>query len=405
MDNDRALSIKEVAEFLSISNQMVYNMIRDKQLPAFKIGASVRILRSDLMDYVQKQKQKMLAGKQKYENTDNSLFVVKNLNASLGEFLIKDISFELPKGKILALLGPSGSGKTVLLKSIAGLIEPDSGWIYNGKERIDSIPVNERQLGFVFQEYALFPHLTSKKNIQFPLKQMKISDEELDTKTSQVIAELGIQLTYLSKSPKELPEGMKQLVAIGRERGHATELYLMDEPMSNLDAHIRREMRAFLKRYIRVMGKTTIIAVNSPEDALAVSDYIGIIEDGTLLQFGPTFEIYNNPLTPTVMNMVSPLGVNYLHVQIKNNHVQGLELARELKDGEYLMAFRPREVEINGKGGKAKVLKTNFLDGSAQLAHCRTSEEEDIHLVIPNNRAVTGDEVSYIPINPVFFPA
>lgn len=409
MDNhEHAMTIKEVAKFLNISPQMVYNLIKAGKLNAFKIGAASRIMYSDVLAFVQQQKEEFARTIGESEDADGSVFAVNQINMRKGDFRITDVSFVLPLGKIMTILGPSGSGKTLLLKAIAGLEKPDSGTVSLGKTRLDPLRSAERKIGFVFEDYALFPHLTAKRNIEFPrilkkrvsLNAQGHAEAFIAAETHKRVQELHIEPAYLDRMPKQLPEGMKQLVAIARERNHELELFLMDEPMTKLDAAQHVQMRLFIRKVVRDLGKTTVISSNDPDDALILSDYIGVMAEGRLLQFGETWEVYHHPVNLTVMEMTSRLAVNTLRVDIADGKTQPYNLSVEQKDGTYLMAFRPEEIEFSEQGIPADITLSRFFDGTRKQAFCTIGENVEVNLMLPIDKE---DKVSFIPTHPQFF--
>jgi ABC-type sugar transport system ATPase subunit len=308
----------------------------------------------------------------------------------------------------MTIVGPSGSGKTLLLKAIAGLEPVQAGAIFMGKTQIDSLPVAARKLGFVFENYALFPHLNAKRNIEFPRilqkhfvpTDQRNSDTFIEAETKKRIQELNIESSYLNRLPKQLPEGMKQLVAIARERNHELELFLMDEPMTRLDTAQHVQMRIFIRKIVRDFGKTTIISSNDPEDALILSDYIGIMAEGKLLQFGETWEVYHHPVNLMAMEMTSRLAVNTVRVEIADGKIRPYNLPADREDGTYLMAFRPEEIEITEQGIPATISFSRFFDGTRKQAFCAIGEDSEVNLMLPINKE---GSVSFVPTHPQFF--
>jgi ABC-type sugar transport system ATPase subunit len=193
-------------------------------------------------------------------------------------------------------------------------------------------------------------------------------------------------------------------VAIAREKNHELEVFLMDEPMSQLDAAHHVHMRVFIQKIVRDMKKTTLISFNDPEDALAISDFIGILEKGQLLQFGETWEVYHHPENLTVMEMVSRLGVNTLPVEIENGHTIPFNIPAERADGIYTMAFRPGEVKLASDGIPARVQFAHFFDGKRSLMSCTLEnghKQEEVQLLLPKD---TQGEFSFTTLEPQFFP-
>lgn len=408
-NHDHAMTIKEVAKFLNISTQMVYNLIKGGKLNAFKIGAASRIMHSDVQAFVQQQKEEFMRTLDKSDSAGASTFAVNQLNMQKGDFRITDITFALPMGKTMTLLGPSGSGKTLLLKAIAGLEPIESGTIILGKTQFHLLAPAGRKLGLVFEDYALFPHMNARQNIEFPWilhkKVPKNITGDMKTviagETTKRVQELKIDTAYLEHLPDQLPEGMKQLVAIARERNLDLDLFLMDEPMTKLDAAQHVQMRMFIRKIVRDFGKTTIIASNNPEDALVLSDYIGVMSEGKLVQFGETWEVYHHPLNLTVMEMLSRLGVNKIRVEVSGGRSHPYNLPVEMQDGIYNLAFRTEEIELAPEGIPAKITFSRFVDGTRKLAFCEIGEQVQVKVMIPIEIEET---VTFVPTYPQFFP-
>jgi len=330
------------------------------------------------------------------------MLVVENLCAHIGEFRLRNISFELPEGGILALLGPSGSGKTFLLRCIAGFHRLDEGSIRLKNRRIDDLPVNSRKVGFVFQNYALFPHLDSSLNLGFPLYIRGLRKKTIRRIARETSKDLNGLDIYMDRRIEELPEGMKQLIAFGRERLHEVEILLLDEPLSQLDRKIHVEMRTLLKKFIKNMGKITIVVFSDPEDAMALGDHLGVMYEGRLIQVGKAKEVFNNPSTPIVMELTSKLGVNTIKVHVVKGKCYPYDLGRvNVEDGDYILMFRPEEVEISPGGARHRILECHFYDGVRMLCVCE-SDGVRINALLPRN---IGEEVELHVKTPHFFKA
>jgi len=205
-----------------------------------------------------------------------------------------DISLEIEKGEFFTLLGPSGCGKTTLLRCIAGFLDPENGQIFFGDHRVDKIPTHKRGVGMVFQNYAVFPHLSVQDNIRYGLKARNVPAKEQGERARQVLA--LVQLEGLeNRLPNQLSGGQLQRVAIARALVIEPEVLLMDEPLSNLDAKLRVEMRGEIRMLQQKMGITTIYVTHDQEEALSISDRIAVMEDGIVRQVGRPWEIYVRP--------------------------------------------------------------------------------------------------------------
>jgi len=207
---------------------------------------------------------------------------------------VNGISASIEKGEFFTLLGPSGCGKTTLLRMIAGFYQMDSGNILFGDRIINNVPAHKRDTGMVFQNYAIFPHMTVRENVAYGLKARKVPKKEIKRRVDDAL-EL-VQISRLAnRKPNELSGGQQQRVALARAFVIEPSVLLMDEPLSNLDAKLRVQMRTVIKKLQRRLGITTIYVTHDQEEALAISDRIAVIKDGNIMQIGIPSEIYKRP--------------------------------------------------------------------------------------------------------------
>lgn len=207
---------------------------------------------------------------------------------------LDDVSLHFPDGHFFGLLGPSGSGKTTLLRAIAGFVRPDQGSIAIGDARVDNVPVEARQIGMVFQNYALFPNMTVAENVAFGLRVRKVPAREAAQRVAEVLD--LVQLGSLGgRKPHQLSGGQRQRVAMARAIVTRPRVLLLDEPLSALDKSLRVEMQVELKRIQREVGITTIFVTHDQEEALTLSDQIGILKDGRLIRHGAPKDVYDHP--------------------------------------------------------------------------------------------------------------
>ena len=220
---------------------------------------------------------------------------VKNLTKKYGAVTALDhIDLEVPQGALVSLLGPSGCGKTTTLRLIAGFEKPETGDIYIDGEKINEVPVNKRNIGVVFQSYALFPHMTVKENIAYGLEQRKLSKQEVEQKTADVIK--LVQLSgYEHRKPKQLSGGQQQRVALARALVIQPKILLLDECLNALDKKLRVEMQAELRRILEASGITALFVTHDQEEALTLSDYVVVMNEGRIVQMGRPFEVYERP--------------------------------------------------------------------------------------------------------------
>ncbi|OUY73170.1 lipase, partial [Klebsiella pneumoniae] len=228
---------------------------------------------------------------------------VENLHLTYGDNpVLKGVSMTLGRGEVVSLLGPSGSGKTTLLRAVAGLEKPTSGriaignrMVYDGTPRSE-IPAEERNLGLVFQSYALWPHKTVFDNVAYPLKLRKVAAGEIKERVQRVLDQLG--LGHLgNRHPHQLSGGQQQRVAIGRALVYNPPVILLDEPLSNLDAKLREEARVFLRELIIKLGLSALMVTHDQNEAMAISDRILLLNNGVIEQQGTPQEMYGSPAT------------------------------------------------------------------------------------------------------------
>ena len=234
---------------------------------------------------------------------------------------VDHFNIEIPDGKLIALLGPSGCGKSTMLNLISGLQKPTEGKIFFGEDDVTGLPPENRGIGLVFQNYALYPHLTVKQNITFPLENLKGKDkltkEEMNERALQA-AKL-VQLDGLmERKPAELSGGQQQRVAIARAIVKMPRVLLLDEPLSNLDARLRLQTREEIRRIQRETGITTIFVTHDQEEAMSISDMILVMKDGSLHQVGKPQEVYDDPTNLFVAKFLGTPPINVFDAQVKD---------------------------------------------------------------------------------------
>jgi len=269
---------------------------------------------------------KQSAGTQKSEA---KRLTVRNLNKSFGSVhVVKDLDLDVEPGEFLVLLGPSGCGKTTALRMIAGLEEVDSGSIVLGDTDVTDVLPKYRDVAMVFQSYALYPHKTVEENIGFPLKVRGIKKEERAVAVREAAAQVHME-TLLDRYPRQLSGGQRQRVALGRAIIRRPSVFLMDEPLSNLDAKLRGYMRAELKHMQHDLGVTTVYVTHDQIEAMTLAHRVAIINHGVLQQLGTPREIYNNPVNLFVAGFMGSPPMNFVEGQIKNSRFvsDGVDLA------------------------------------------------------------------------------
>ena len=224
---------------------------------------------------------------------------------------VEDLDLAIDEGEFVVLLGPSGCGKTTTLRMLAGLEEADAGDIFIGSERVNDIPTQRRDIAMVFQSYALYPHMSVAENIAYPLKIRKTSREETNRRVGRVARMLDIE-RLLSRKPRELSGGERQRVALARAVIREPRVYLMDEPLSNLDAKLRVHMRGELKHLQHDLRTTTIYVTHDQAEAMTLAHRVAILRAGKLQQFDTPMNIYNRPANRFVAEFVGNPGMNFL---------------------------------------------------------------------------------------------
>jgi len=249
--------------------------------------------------------------------------VLEDVVKSFGEVkAVNGISLKIEDKELLILLGPSGSGKTTMMRLIAGLDEITAGNIYIGGKLVNELRPRERDIAMVFQSYALYPHFTVYDNIAFPLRMRKTSKADTDAQVRKTAELLGLS-DLLKRRPKQLSGGEQQRVALGRALVREPKVFLMDEPLSNIDAKLRLYMRAELKALQKRLGITTIYVTHDQVEAMTMGDRIALMDKGSLLQVGTPDEIYSHPSTEFVGGFIGSPPMNLIPCSIlkKNNHL------------------------------------------------------------------------------------
>jgi multiple sugar transport system ATP-binding protein len=283
---------------------------------------------------------------------------INNLSKHFGKVTaVNKVSLEIEAGSFLTLLGPSGCGKTTLLRCVAGLEEPDGGEIYIGDKLVFSydkgisLPSGKRDLGLVFQNYALWPHMKVDKNITFALEIQKMSKEEMQKRVKESLEEVHME-GYEDRYPREMSGGQQQRIALARMLAYRPKVFLMDEPLSNLDARLRMDMRSELKRLHHVSGATTIYVTHDQVEALTMSTKIAVMKEGVIQQLDTPDGIYHFPANLFVADFIGNPKVNLLDgvVEKKGSVVLGnfkLSMDTHNASGKVVVGVRPEDIAIS----------------------------------------------------------
>jgi multiple sugar transport system ATP-binding protein len=240
---------------------------------------------------------------------------IRNLTKRFGDLTaVNDISITIEDGEFLTLVGPSGCGKSTMLRCITGLEIPTSGSVlFDGVDVTEKSP-QERRVAMVFQNYALYPHMTGRRNMTFALEDEGIPRDEITSRISETAAMLGIA-DHLDKRPEELSGGQKQRVALGRSLVRNPDIILMDEPLSNLDAKLRIELRAELQKIHQDLGTTTVYVTHDQEEAMTMSDRIAVLNDGVIQQLSSPEDAYNRPVNRFVAEFIGSPSMNFFRCE------------------------------------------------------------------------------------------
>jgi multiple sugar transport system ATP-binding protein len=267
---------------------------------------------------------------------------------------VDDLDLSIADGEFFALLGPSGCGKTTLLRTIAGLEQSSSGAIMLGGQDVTKVDAGKRGVAMVFQDYALFPHMTVAQNIAYPLRVRRASKQAQQDAATSNSAGLGLA-ALLERRPGQLSGGQQQRVALARAMAMSAEVLLLDEPLSNLDARLRLEARTFLKRLQRDLGLTTVFVTHDQAEALALADRIAVMAEGRIRQLGTPKEVFQRPADTFVANFIGSTPMNLLTGTVRDGQVEvaGARLAAQvgLADGAPVVAgIRPEYLRPSTDG-------------------------------------------------------
>ena len=338
--------------------------------------------------------------------------VVEELTKRFGDFAaVSDVTFTAPEGAVTALLGPSGSGKSTVLRMIAGLEEPTSGRIWMGEEELTAVSVQERRVGFVFQHYALFRHMTVAENVAFGLDVRKESKKDTRARVDELL-ELVQLAHYRERYPDQLSGGQRQRVALARALAPRPQVLLLDEPFGALDARVRQDLRRWLDELHRELSVTSLLVTHDQEEALELANRIVVMHEGKVEQVGSPSEVYDHPATPFVAGFVG--SSNVLRGQVVGGEVHlgsfALPGADHLEEGKPAAAFvRPHDIRVAGEDGdvKAVIERVASLGWLSRLT-LRLESGEVLVAHVPNedlHGATEGDRIAVDLRNPKAFLA
>ena len=284
-------------------------------------------------------------------------FPSRNKKQPADVIAVNDFTFEIPDGVLLGLLGPSGCGKSTTLNLLSGLQKPTSGRIFFGDDDVTDLPAENRGVGLVFQNYALYPHLTVRQNITFPLENRTGKDKL----TRQQMADMALEAAKLvqieelmDRKPKELSGGQQQRVAIARALVKMPRILLLDEPLSNLDARLRLQTREEIRRIQKATGITTVFVTHDQEEAMSISDLIVVMKDGVVQQIGKPQAVYDSPVNLFVSKFLGTPPINVFDGEVKDGHLyigeEAVLAVPGVADQSVTAAIRPEGFTLSETG-------------------------------------------------------
>jgi multiple sugar transport system ATP-binding protein len=338
--------------------------------------------------------------------------VLKNVTKRFGNVTaVNSLSLEVKDKEFLILLGPSGCGKTTALRCIAGLETPDEGEIYIGDRLVNDLDPRERNVAMVFQSYALYPHMTVFKNLSFPLENMDVPKDEIKRRVKETAKLLKVD-SLLDRKPKQLSGGQRQRVALGRAIVRDPRIFLMDEPLSNLDAKLRVYMRAELKKLQKELGVTTIYVTHDQVEAMTMGDKVAILEKGVLQQTGAPDDIYSRPSNMFVAGFIGSPPTNFFDCSLLGGEpctldsgefmyplpVDVAEAVKKCASETCIMGVRPQDIIVYRNAKEKKGLIKALLDvveplGDTIILDFKIGDYLVKAVVNPDFKAEIGDEL------------
>ena len=322
--------------------------------------------------------------------------------------VLKSLSLDIISGEFLTLLGESGSGKTTLLRIVAGFEQPSSGEIWMSGKRLDTLPPYKRRVNTVFQHYALFPHLSVMDNVAYGLRVTNTPKNEIAGRVNEALA--MVKMTeYFDARPTKLSGGQQQRVALARALVNRPELLLLDEPLSALDANLRKQMQSELKSLQREIGVTFLFVTHDQEEAMALSDRVALLRDGSLEQIASPREIYARPATAYTAQFIGQ--TNLLRADVRDGRAKcgALEWPSGAPDGPNLFSLRPEAIlhELNSHPSASRarfrgVVRQQIYGGSSEILEIDCGNGQLFRARIPASHPLTGEhEFSFSPVDAV----
>jgi multiple sugar transport system ATP-binding protein len=332
------------------------------------------------------------------------------VNKVYGDFhAVKDLNLEIGDGEFMVLVGPSGCGKTTSLRMIAGLEEISSGTLRIGDRVVNDVPPKDRDIAMVFQSYALYPHMSVRDNLAFGLKLRKVPKAEIDRRVKEAAETIQLQ-NLLDRKPKELSGGQRQRVALGRAIVREPAVFLMDEPLSNLDAKLRVQTRAEIARLHQRLATTVVYVTHDQVEAMTMGTRIAVMNEGVLQQVGSPQVLYDTPVNRFVAGFIGSPAMNFVDVTLDGDRLSGagdwaVPMPARYREavgaagGRRLVAgFRPEHLEIGQAGSdsaqfQARAEVVEYL-GNEELLHVNAADQDIVAIVNSEHRVRPGDIVT-----------
>lgn len=320
---------------------------------------------------------------------------------------LSDVSLEVGDGEFLVLVGPSGCGKSTLLRILAGLTEPTSGTVRIGGRDVTGEPPGGRNIAMVFQNYALYPHMSVFDNLSFGLRMRKTPRSEMDRLVRNAADVLGIS-ELLCRKPRELSGGQKQRVALGRAIVRQPQVFLFDEPLSNLDAGLRVTMRTELAALHRRLSTTVIYVTHDQSEAMTLGDRIAVLDHGVVQQTAPPLQLYRDPANMFVAGFIGSPGINLIPGKVENGVCRtsgGAVPCLGIPDGDCFLGVRPEHLTPDPAGDLTGRLEFMETLGNEVILHVSIGETTLVSRCEPDTVAGSGDMVSFSlnPLRCIFF--
>ena len=324
---------------------------------------------------------------------------LENLIKTYGDVeVLHDLNGDIEDGEFVVVVGPSGCGKSTLLRMIAGLEKITSGEIRIGNKIVNDLEPADRDIAMVFQNYALYPHMSVRQNMGYGLKIRKIEKQEIERRVHEAAEILGIN-EYLDRKPRQLSGGQRQRVAMGRAIVRDPQVFLFDEPLSNLDAKLRVQMRLEIRKLQKRLNVTSIYVTHDQVEAMTLGDRLMVLNDGVVEQFGTPIELYDNPSTIFVAGFIGSPSMNFIPAECTEKNISlcnGKKIKKNIKfKGKILIGIRPEHLEEDKKGNIKIVIQMVEQLGSNSLLH-GILEDTNIEIVASLSGHVTAKAGSIV---------